>query len=154
MAVKSKVIIIKNKIFNIMNHVEEAVQLFGDGYMCSQAVLAAFCEEFGLSRKQAFKISISFGMGMRKGEVCGACTGAIMALGLRYGENKSKSDEMCVKFLDAFEKENGSYICRDLLDCDVRTEEGRRYAVENDLFKEICPKMVESAARITQELIF
>ena len=137
-----------------MNYVEEAVQLFEDGYMCSQAVLAVFCEEFGLSREQAFKISISFGGGMRKGEVCGACTGAIMALGLRYGENKSKSDEMCVKFLDSFKKENGSYICRDLLDCDIRTEEGIKYAIDNNLFKEICPKMVESAAKITQELIF
>jgi len=136
-----------------MNYVEEAVQLFEDGYMCSQAVLAVFCEEFGLSREQAFKISISFGSGMRKGEVCGACTGAIMALGLRYGENKSKSDEMCVKFLDSFEKENGSYICRDLLDCDIRTEEGIKYAIDNNLFKEICPKMVESAVKIAQELI-
>ncbi|WP_265101242.1 C-GCAxxG-C-C family protein [Methanobrevibacter ruminantium] len=54
--------------------------------MCSQAVLEVFCEEFGLSREQAFKISISFGGGMRKGEVCGACTGAIMALGLKYGD--------------------------------------------------------------------
>lgn len=136
-----------------MNYVEEAVQLFEDGYMCSQAVLAVFCEEFGLSREQAFKISISFGGGMRKGEVCGACTGAIMALGLRYGENKSKSDEMCVKFLDSFKKENGSYICRDLLDCDIRTEEGIEYAIDNNLFKEICPKMVESAVKIAQELI-
>ena len=117
-----------------MNYVEEAVQLFEDGYMCSQAVLAVFCEEFGLSREQAFKISISFGGGMRKGEVCGACTGAIMALGLRYGENNSKSDEMCVKFLDSFKKENGSYICRDLLDCDIRTEEGIKYAIDNNLF--------------------
>ena len=136
-----------------MNYVEEAVQLFEDGYVCSQAVLAVFCEEFGLSREQAFKISISFGGGMRKGEVCGACTGAIMALGLRYGENKSKSDEMCVKFLDSFKKENGSYICRDLLDCDIRTEEGIKYAIDNNLFKEICPKMVESAVKIVQELI-
>ena len=136
-----------------MNYVEEAVQLFEDGYMCSQAVLAVFCEEFGLSREQAFKISISFGSGMRKGEVCGACTGAIMALGLKYGENKSKSDEMCVKFLDSFKKENGTYICRDLLDCDIRTEEGIKYAIDNNLFKEICPKMVESAAKIAQELI-
>lgn len=137
-----------------MNHVEEAVQLFEEGYMCSQAVLAVFCEEFGLSREQAFKISISFGGGMRKGEVCGACTGAIMALGLKYGENKSKSDEMCVKFLDSFEKENGSYICRDLLGCDIRTEEGVEFAVDNNLFKEICPKMVESATLIAKELLF
>ena len=54
---------------------------------------------------------------------------------------------------DSFKKENGSYICRDLLDCDIRTEEGIKYAIDNNLFKEICPKMVESAAKIAQELI-
>ena len=57
------------------------------------------------------------------------------------------------KFLDSFKKENGSYICRDLLDCDIRTEEGIKYAIDNNLFKEICPKMVESAVKIAQELI-
>jgi C_GCAxxG_C_C family probable redox protein len=136
-----------------MNSIEEAVQLFEGGYMCSQAVFAAFSEDYNLSKDQALKIGACFGSGMRKGEVCGACTGAIMALGLKYGENKSKSDEMCVKFLDSFKKENGSYICRDLLDCDIRTEEGIKYAIDNNLFKEICPKMVESAAKIAQELI-
>ena len=136
-----------------MNYVDEAVQLFEDGYMCSQAVLAVFCEEFGLSRQQAFKISVSFGSGMRKGEVCGACTGALMALGLKYGENRSKSDEMCVRFLDDFEKENGSYICRDLLGCDIRTEEGIKHAIDNNFFREICPKMVESAVELIEKLM-
>ena len=143
-----------------MNYVEEAVQLFEEGYMCSQAVLAVFCEEFGLSREQAFKISISFGSGMRKGEVCGACTGALMALGLKYGQSevgdvdsKLKSDDVCVRFLEEFESVNGSYICNELLGCDIRTKEGVEYAVENNLFTEFCPKMVESATLIAEKLI-
>ena len=85
---------------------------------------------------------------MRKGEVCGACTGALMVLGLKYGESKEKSNEVCEKFLDEFKKENGSYICRDLLGCDISTQEGVKYAKENNLFRELCPKMVESAAKI------
>ena len=136
-----------------MEHVDKALDLFESKFNCAQAVFASFSQELGLDEKQALKIGGCFGSGMRKGEVCGACTGAIMALGLKYGENKSKSDEMCVKFLDSFKKENGSYICRDLLDCDIRTEEGIKYAIDNNLFKEICPKMVESATKITQELI-
>lgn len=137
-----------------MKHIIEAVKLFEDGYRCSQAVFAAFSEEFNLPKEQSLKIGACFGAGMRKGEVCGACTGALMVLGLKFGEEKSKSDEACEKFLDAFSAQNGSYICRDLLGCDIRSEEGVEYAVENNLFKEFCPKMVESAAKITKDIVF
>lgn len=136
-----------------MNPIEEAVQLFENGYVCSQAVFAAFSEDFGISKDHALKIGACFGSGMRKGEVCGACTGALMALGLKYGESKTKSNEICVEFLEEFEKENGSYICRDLLGCDISTPEGVKYARDNNLFKEVCPKMVESASKITKNLI-
>ena len=59
-------------------------------------------------------------------------------------DSKLKSDETCVRFLEKFESLNGSYICNELLDCDIRTKEGVEYAVENNLFTEFCPKMVES----------
>ncbi|WP_405268449.1 C-GCAxxG-C-C family protein [Methanobrevibacter sp.] len=136
-----------------MKNIEKAVQLFENGYVCSQAVFATFSQDLGLSEEQALKIGACFGSGMRKGEVCGACTGALMALGLKYGESKAKSNEVCEKFLDEFEKENGSYICRDLLNCDIRTEEGVKYALDNNLFKEFCPKMVESATKITENYL-
>ena len=76
-----------------------------------------------------------------------------MVFGLKYGESKEKSNAVCVKFLDEFEKENGSYICNDLLGCDIKTKEGVQFAVENNLFKEICPKMVESAAKLTKKIL-
>jgi C_GCAxxG_C_C family probable redox protein len=121
--------------------------------VCSQAVFAAFSPDFGLEKETALKIGACFGSGMRKGEVCGACTGALMVLGLKYGQSKEKSNEACKRFLDEFAKENGSYICNELLECDISTKEGVEFAVENNLFKEICPKMVESAAKITKEIV-
>ena len=136
-----------------MNSIEDAVKLFEEGYVCSQAVFAAFSEKLGLPKQQALKIGACFGSGMRKGEVCGACTGALMVLGLKYGENKNESNEACVKFLDEFKKENGSIICRDLLGCDISTDEGVKHAKDNNLFKEFCPKMVESAAEILDEIL-
>ena len=140
-------------ILNNMNRIDDAVELFENGYMCSQAVFAAFSSDFGVSRENALKIGACFGSGMRKGEVCGACTGALMALGLKYGDSKIKSNEVCEKFLDEFKNANGSYICNDLLGCDISTEEGVKFARENNLFKEICPKMVESAAEIVERII-
>lgn len=141
------------------NHVNKATELYLNNYLCSQAVLAAFAEELGLSEDQALKLGACFGGGMCKGEVCGACTGALMALGLKYGqcesgaENRIKSNDATVRFLEQFSSENGSYICRELLGCDLTTQEGKKYAVENKLFSEICPKMVASAAKIAEQLL-
>ncbi len=64
-----------------MNRIEKSVELFNSGFLCSQAVFAAFSKDLGLSEEQALKIGACFGSGMRKGEVCGACTGALMVLG-------------------------------------------------------------------------
>lgn len=143
-----------------MNHVETAVNLFKSKFHCSQAVFAAFSEELGLSQEQALKIGSCFGSGMRKGEVCGACTGALMVLGLKYGhykvgdiESKLKVDEVTDKFLNTFKLENESYLCNDLLKCDISTKEGIDYALENNLFTEFCPKMVESAVIITENIL-
>ena len=142
-----------------MTHIEKANDLFGRKFHCSQAVFAAFAEELGLTEEQALKIGACFGSGMRKGEVCGACTGALMALGLKYGQSseedidsRMKTNEVTDKFMAEFKKENGSYMCKDLLGCDISTEEGIAVALEKKLFKEFCPKMVESAARIVEEM--
>lgn len=136
-----------------MSRIDEAVQLFEGSYLCSQAVLTVFSEELGLSKEDAFKIGACFGSGMRQGEVCGACTGALMALGLKYGENKPKCDEVSDKFFEEFKKENGSFICRDLLECDISTPEGVKQALDNNLFREVCPKMVASAVEITEKIM-
>ena len=130
-----------------MNSIEEAVQLFDAGYVCSQAVFASFSEDLNLPKEQALKIGACFGSGMRRAEVCGACTGALMALGLKYGDDKTRSNMICEKFLDEFENENGSIICRDLL------AKGVKHAVDNNLFKELCPKMVKSAAEIAHSIL-
>ena len=143
-----------------MDRVTKAVELFGQGYMCSQAVFAAFSEDYGVTEKQALQIGACFGSGMNKGEVCGACTGALMALGMRYGqfdlsdvESRAAQKAKAVRFLEEFEKREGSYICRDILGCDLSTEVGRSYAINNGLFKKICPKMVKTAAEITAQML-
>lgn len=143
-----------------MTHIEKAVDLFSQGFLCSPAVLAAFAEELGLDEKQALRLGTCFGSGMCKGEVCGACTGALMALGLKYGqcekgdlESRKKANMLAVRFLDMFKAENGSYICNELLGCDIRTEEGVKYAREQGLFTEFCPKMVASAVKNAELLM-
>ena len=143
-----------------MTHVEKANELFGRKFYCSQAVFAAFAEEFGMTEEQALKIGACFGSGMRKGEVCGACTGALMVLGLKYGQSheedldsRLKTNEATDRFMNEFKKANGSYLCKELLDCDLATEEGRTTALEKKLFTEFCPRMVQSAVKIVEDMI-
>lgn len=136
-----------------MSRVNEAVQLFDNGHLCSQAVFEVFSEDLGLSVMEAFKIGACFGSGMRQGEVCGACTGALMVLGLKYGDDKAKCDWVSDVFFEEFKKENGSFICRDLLGCDISTPEGVGVALDKNLFREFCPKMVASAVEITEKIM-
>lgn len=75
-----------------MTHKEKALDYFGRRFHCSQAVLAAFAKECDLTEKQALSLGACFGSGMRKGEVCGACTGALLVLGAMYGQY-DKADE-------------------------------------------------------------
>ena len=113
-----------------------------------------------MTKEQALKVGACFGGGMCKAEVCGACTGALMALGLKYGmcedgdlDSKERANSYAVRFLDEFAKQNGSYICRELLDCDISTDEGKAYARAKGLFATECPKMIESAVLIVEKLI-
>lgn len=143
-----------------MTHEEIATKLFEEKYHCSQAVLGAFAEEFGMDMKTALKLGGCFGGGMCKGEVCGACVGALMALGLKYGQcetedlvNRAKANEVAVALLEQFKAENGSYICKELLSCDLSVPEGKAYAIEHNLFTEFCPKMVVSAVKLAEKLM-
>ena len=71
-----------------------AKQNFMNGYNCSQAVLLAFCEDFGLEKETALKISEPFGGGMgRMREVCGTVTGMFMVIGLAMGNDNSKDKD-------------------------------------------------------------
>ena len=83
-----------------------------------------------------------------------------MVLGLRYGQvdlndpdSRMAEHAKAVQFLEEFKKRKGSYICRELLGCDISTEEGRSYAIDNGLFGKLCPEMVRTAAEIVAEML-
>ena len=143
-----------------MNNKDKALELYNSGFLCSQSVFAAFADECGISEEDALKIGACFGAGMRKGEVCGACSGALMVLGMLYGQsdktcpkNRDKANAVTVKMMDRFKEICGSYNCNELLGCDITTMEGVQYARENNLFTEFCPKMVANAVEILEQII-
>lgn len=144
-----------------MDEVEHAVSCFEDGFSCSQAVLSAYGERFGLNREMALKVSGAFGGGMgHLGETCGTVTGAFMLIGLEYGKTRAEDEQrrekahsLVKEFAREFKSRNGSIICRELLGCDISTSEGMKFAEENDLFSTRCPKFVRDAAEIIEQIL-
>lgn len=146
-----------------MNKAEQAVSNFQGGLLCSQSVFTAFSEDLGLDRETASKIATPFGGGMaRMGEVCGAVTGAFMAIGLKHGNLSSWKVEdgqkeitylLINRFVQHFINKNGSIKCRDLLGCDLGTPEGSKAARDNKLFETACPGFVRDAAEILEEIL-
>lgn len=83
-----------------------------------------------------------------------------MVIGLRYGPSqpgdlaaRAKTNELTRKMMDKFQKENGSYLCRDLLGYDISIPEQAQKARESGLFVTFCPQKIESAVRILDELL-
>jgi C_GCAxxG_C_C family probable redox protein len=140
---------------------EAAVAMFAEGYNCAQAVAATCGAACGLDRRTAVQVAQAFGGGMgRTGGVCGAVTGALMVIGLAYSAKdakdvaaKQKSARLAREVMDRFKARHGSINCRDLLGCDIRTEEGHREAVEKGLMKTVCPKAVGNAAEIVEQVL-
>ena len=143
-----------------MNKYEEVITKFHEGLNCSQVVLLAFAEELGIDDASVLKIACGFGGGMGHGEVCGAISGAIMALGLKYGQSnildtasKLKTNEIVKEFIAEFKSLNNSITCRDLLGCDLNTDSGKNYAIEKQLFLNTCPKLIKDSIDILEKLL-
>lgn len=143
-----------------MNKADKALELFATGFNCSQAVLTVFAPDFGLDEKLALMLGTQFGGGARNAEMCGAVSGALMVLGLKYGqyeadnnEQKSRAYAIASEYTNRFKELNGSIVCRDLLGYDLTNPEEMVYIKEKNLFADICPKMIKSAVEVLESLL-
>ena len=144
-------------------HSEIAVSLFKQGYNCSQAVFAAFCDETGLDSNTALKISSSFGGGMgRMREVCGAVSGMFMTAGELYGygrpdanDEKKEHYRLIQDMAERFREKNGSIICRELLGLKKEGTDSPNPSPRTKEYykKRPCVEMVRCAAQIMDDII-
>ena len=139
---------------------EKSANYFKNGFNCSQAVLATFSTDFGISEEMALKIATQFGGGARKGEMCGAVSGALMVLGLKYGhyhynalEEKENAYKIATDFMNRFIAKKGTVVCRELLEYDVSKPEDMIKIKEMDLFKTKCPEMIKCATEIVEQML-
>jgi len=137
--------------------VDLAVARFGKGHSCAQAVFSTFAEQMGMDYQTAVKLTAGFGGGMGMGGVCGAVSGAYLALGLKFGGIDPKANEQTAKlareFVQRFKAQHRAVNCRELLGCDMGTPEGRKVFKEKNLHDTVCAGVVRDAAKVLSELL-
>lgn len=95
----------------------------------------------------------------RMGDICGALSGGVMSLGLKYGRAKEEDQNsgpkvyaLTEKLYGLFEKEFGSATCYDLIKTNLRNEEERKKWA-NEGGPKFCRELVKKAARIVKEVV-
>jgi C_GCAxxG_C_C family probable redox protein len=144
------------------NKQEQSFDLFRNGYNCSQSVLSVFSEELGMKKDLAMKLASPFGSGIAyMQDTCGAVTGALMAIGLKYGkgehgtnEDKMHAYELSKQFMAEFKMKHKTVCCRDLLDgLNMSTPEGMARIMELDYFRTRCANYVKDAVGIVEDIL-
>ena len=139
-----------------------AIKMFSRGYNCAQAVLYAFCEDVGIDRNTALKLASGFGGGMgRAGEVCGAITGGILVLGLKYGRGEGQSEwkteftyEKTSDLMNKFTEIHGTVICRELLGVEnLEFKKAQKRLMWYGLYKKVCIPAVKTVVEVIERLL-
>lgn len=142
-----------------MNNKEKAINKFTKEYNCSQAVFASFSDELGVDANVAARIAMPFGGGLsRTGNACGCLTGALMVLGLRYGDptapnGKAELYKLTGDFIREFKEKWGSLNCIDIINTDLLDPVAREKAGEAGVFDTTCKEIVQSCTDIITGLL-
>lgn len=117
------------------------------------------CQHLGMDNDLVPRIATPFGGGIGgTGSVCGALVGAVMAIGLRYGRERSAdrdtrayalTQELCRRF----EAVMGHVDCRELTGMDLSTREGAERFYASDAPRRVCMPAVGTAYDVVTELL-
>ena len=142
---------------DIEKRIERARELFHEGFNCSQSVVAACADLYGMDEQTALRVAASFGGGIgRMRQTCGAACGMFLLAGLENGsatphdaEGKKQNYALVQDLAAKFKEENGSLICAELLGIAPKPQEPTPEARTEAYYqKRPCAKMVASAVRI------
>ena len=112
------------------------------------------CQELSIESPLIPRIATAFGAGMGGiGSVCGAVTGAVMAIGLVHGrEEPSQSRDQAYALTQqvyrGFQQEMGSTICRELTGIDLTTPEGLKQIYSSGVGVRVCLRAGSTGYRL------
>ena len=130
---------------SVEDGVEEAMRCWAQGYNCAESSLRGVCHAQGIELgDQCARMATPFGGGIGRSEdVCGALTGAVLALGIVLGragpgEDRLRSYDAAGKLYISFRERFGSVDCKVLNKSDFKSPEHRPR----------CGRFVEEATRL------
>lgn len=108
-----------------------AVSLHPLGNNCAQCVLKSCAEQTGLDDSTAFAVANGFGGGVRSGEICGAISGGVMAIGLAaQKKGLIKINSLITEYVSEFQKEYGHVRCAELKENKIPCDTLIRFAAD------------------------
>jgi len=138
--------------------IDKALQMFRSGYNCAQVVLITYCEKYGLDYGTALKLADGLAHGMKRVEVCGTASGAVLVLGLKYGDTLPKeknlekpAHEKIAAFMLEFQKRNKHLRCEDILGYDVTTPEGMAEHARGNYKETKCSAIIADTMALLEE---
>lgn len=139
--------------------VEKAAELFDGGLYCAQIVVSHGAEKLGADGALARRMASGLAAGCKHGEICGCLTGAILALGLKYGKatgaeelENSLLPELVVELEERFQAIHGTLLCRELIGFDKGKPVGPGNELKEDTFDR-CPIFMADVCAILDELL-
>lgn len=141
-----------------MEKQEKAMNYFENGCNCSQAVVMPYSGELNVGEEVIQKMAVAFGGGMSKaGKICGCLSGALMVIGLKYGDdsakiiaNRIKSYNEGQKFIKEFHETFGATDCYELIKLDLNKKEDMERA-QVKVFGSRCKNMVGKTVELLEE---
>jgi C_GCAxxG_C_C family probable redox protein len=131
---------------------------FDQGYYCAESVLLAVCDHYGIQSPWIPKIATGFCSGVaRTGGLCGAYTGAVMAVNLFSGRETPKTSleknfRAVNRLTDLFKASFGDTGCPQLIQCRLDNPEGQRQFRENNRIVK-CRQYTVAAAAMAMQVI-
>jgi C_GCAxxG_C_C family probable redox protein len=143
---------------------EETIKLAdsyaSQGFLCSESCLMALTKCQGVEDPLIPRIATGFGAGIGlNGEICGAITGAVMGLGIRYGRErldpaeKQKPYWYSTELLKRFRAEHGEIRCSALLGLDIAKAEDLEEYYRRNLWVNKCTRFILSATGIARDIV-
>lgn len=143
-----------------MTREDKAEQLFRSGFNCSQSVVGAFCDDFGIDFDTAMKLTEVFGGGFgRMRLVCGAVSGmgVVSGMALSRGAGEGNTRELVYgkihELAEKFKANNGSIICAELLGLDKKNEYNAKPEERTEAYykKRPCIECIRECVRLAEE---
>ncbi len=145
-----------------MDRKEKAADLFKQQFNCSQSIFTAYRQTDKMDDRTALKLATAFGAGVSctGSSLCGAVTGALMAISMKYGsgdlksiDEKARTYEIGKKFMNGFAARMGSCDCEKIPGINAGTPGNMQKAHEMNLFVTKCLAAVSTAADILETMI-